>query len=231
MKAPAPPAIPSLVRPALPPQGGFTLIELLTVIAIIGILAGIMIPTVGKVRRMANDAQCKTALRQWGVAMQLYIDDNKGRLPGPCLVVLDRSMDVLPEVIDNNGRQLFRFLAPYMNLKNHNDTLVPEAYVCSGWTRETPNPDGSIYLTRMPDHRTIALPYGYGKPPMLYTDVLAMRYIKEMVALVDLDDAFVADDYSKRAPSGPVHGDHRNALFWDWHVGIKKADDMGALPQ
>ncbi|EIQ01957.1 prepilin-type N-terminal cleavage/methylation domain-containing protein [Opitutaceae bacterium TAV1] len=55
----------------------FTLIELLTVIAIIGILAAIIIPTVGKVRSMARATQCASNLRQLGVAASLYAGDNK----------------------------------------------------------------------------------------------------------------------------------------------------------
>ncbi|EIP97188.1 prepilin-type N-terminal cleavage/methylation domain-containing protein [Opitutaceae bacterium TAV1] len=62
-------------------RSAFTLIELLTVIAIIGILAAIIIPTVGKVRDTARSAQCLGNLRQIGAAARLYIEDNKGMTP------------------------------------------------------------------------------------------------------------------------------------------------------
>ncbi len=51
---------------------GFTLIELLVVIAIIGILAAIIIPTVGSVRTSANKAKTKTQFSQWASAMELF---------------------------------------------------------------------------------------------------------------------------------------------------------------
>lgn len=62
-------------------SAGFTLIELLTVIAIIGILAAIIIPTVGKVRQTAKKAQCASNLRQLALGVLLYADENKGTLP------------------------------------------------------------------------------------------------------------------------------------------------------
>ena len=74
----------SHIRPLHSPEvrrGAFTLIELLTVIAIIGILAAIIIPTVGAVRRSATKATCASNLHQLGMAINLYKNDHRGRMP------------------------------------------------------------------------------------------------------------------------------------------------------
>lgn len=63
------------------PTNDITLIELLTVIAIIGILAAIIIPTVGKVRQNARIATSTSNLRQLGTAAQLFAAENRDTLP------------------------------------------------------------------------------------------------------------------------------------------------------
>ncbi|MCU0793049.1 MAG: prepilin-type N-terminal cleavage/methylation domain-containing protein [Opitutaceae bacterium] len=60
----------------------FTLIELLTVIAIIGILAAIIIPTVGNVRKAAQSTRALNNAKQIGMATLLYAQDNRGQILG-----------------------------------------------------------------------------------------------------------------------------------------------------
>jgi prepilin-type N-terminal cleavage/methylation domain-containing protein/prepilin-type processing-associated H-X9-DG protein len=62
------------------PQRAFTLIELLVVIAIIAILAAILVPVLNKAMIRARELNCRTNLKQLGIAELLYVNDNYGNL-------------------------------------------------------------------------------------------------------------------------------------------------------
>ena len=62
-------------------KNGFTLMELLVVIAVIALLASMLLPALLGAREFARRIKCVSNLRQWGLAVQMYVADNNGYFP------------------------------------------------------------------------------------------------------------------------------------------------------
>jgi prepilin-type N-terminal cleavage/methylation domain-containing protein/prepilin-type processing-associated H-X9-DG protein len=60
---------------------GFTLIELLIVVGIVAILAGLLLPALAQAKAKARRIHCQSNLRQIGIGMMLYADDENNRMP------------------------------------------------------------------------------------------------------------------------------------------------------
>jgi type II secretory pathway pseudopilin PulG len=54
---------------------------MLVIIAVIGILAALLLPTLGRAKESARATACLSNLRQVGIALQLYVQDHENRLP------------------------------------------------------------------------------------------------------------------------------------------------------
>lgn len=79
--------------------GGFTLVELLVVIAIIALLMAILMPALQRVRKQTRAVVCRSNLRQIGLIITMYLQDNDLIMP-PCYPYSDQSnkyrWDLLP---------------------------------------------------------------------------------------------------------------------------------------
>lgn len=75
-------------------QSGFTLLDVLVSIAVVAVLLGILLPTLSKVSETADRIKCGSNIRQIGIGIALYADENEDLLP-PSAISDAHNMDVL----------------------------------------------------------------------------------------------------------------------------------------
>jgi len=83
-------------------SAAFTLIELLVVMAVIGLLAGLLLPALAGGKAKARNSVCINNLRHLGMATRLYADDNSSRMPSAEILPTDpiNPASPLPRICD-----------------------------------------------------------------------------------------------------------------------------------
>jgi prepilin-type N-terminal cleavage/methylation domain-containing protein len=117
-------------------KNAFTLIELLVVIAIIAILAAMLLPALARAKETAKRISCNNNLRQLGMAMRMYVDDNKGTLPPH--ITASRWPDKFYEYY---GKSVKLLLCPSeisltpatLSPSNNVADAAPRSYFINGW--------------------------------------------------------------------------------------------------
>jgi prepilin-type N-terminal cleavage/methylation domain-containing protein len=89
-------------------NAAFTLIELLVTMALIAILAALLLPALARAKDKSRAIQCTGSLRQWGLAMRMYADDNNDFLPR-------RGQGVQTLTLITRTDDWFNALPPYFN--------------------------------------------------------------------------------------------------------------------
>lgn len=145
--------------------GGFTLIEMLTVIAILGLLAALLVPTLGAAKSRAARTKCLANLRQVALATTTFADDNEGRLPDRGNIGLPHEIGTFPGntvTWDLNKRLVDRYMGgnrialfcPSRLLRVRYPTLMSPDYTsmyCTYAYNYMPASSGRWTITPQPD--------------------------------------------------------------------------------
>jgi len=220
-------------------QRAFTLLELLVVIAIIGILAALLLPVLAKAKSKGLQTQCLNNLKQVGLAIQLYADDNADSLPGPALFQVPTSYN------SNRLTVLPVYLRHYLALPEpaSQDTLNTAWPVITCPAQIRIPVSTARKITRRITYRVKGMinppnqnstPFGY--PSTIIPHFRGGRY--KPLKLLNLSGytsnpsgVYALRDVDMQADSGSltywntvissqaVHGnDLHNAVFFDWHA-------------
>jgi prepilin-type processing-associated H-X9-DG protein len=196
------------------------MVELLVVIAIVAVLVGLTLAVFGPVNQMRDEANSISRMRQWGVALAAYVQDNNGLLPR-------RGQGVQPVVQLDRPTDWFNALPPYLGLPGYGQMV-------SAGQRPTTGANSIFVRPGAKDPGGVAfLSYGMNMnlSPWNLTNATMLSQIAHPSLVVFLAES--PGSYSSTYPSkqmyscqAPYRG-QGDVLFLDGHVGSYSAKYLG----
>ncbi len=192
-------------------RAAFTLVELLVVMAIIAVLAALLWPGLARAKDRARTTQCLSNLRQWNLALSLYLPENEDCIPR-------RGQGVQPLFIIDRPEDWFNALPPVVGLPGYQslatNSVIPQPAERAIFVCPNARPTGAanflsyamnIYLSpwiRPLPHRLAEIP----RPDAL-------------VFLADGPGGYSSTAPSVKPYSVPArHGNRANVAFLDGHA-------------